>query len=232
MYSMLNSVRIGEKDLYTDFGCILMHVEIGTPSVKTKYVDVPLRDGKLDFTELLTGNVRYSNRPIKIDLKYIGTNLLMVQSDISNYLHGKQFNINFDEDASYFYVGRLALDGYEVKNYGGIIHLSADCDPFKYALNSSLDDWLWDSFDFEEGYINEFSNIPVNVSKTIMIIADKKGYAKVTSNAQFNVTYKDTTVTIGVGTTTLYDFEFEEGENTLTFQGTGTISIDYRGGRL
>lgn len=229
---MLNSVRIGEKDLYTDFDCILAHVSISAPTVRSKFVDVPLRNGKLDLTELLTDDVRYEDRDIKIDLKYIGESVMHKQSEIANYLHGQRMQINFDEDVNYFYIGRFTGFTYDVTNYGGKIHLTGTCDPFKYTIQSSLDDWLWDTFDFEEGYINELSSIVVNGTKSITLIADKKGYAKVISNAQMSVTYKNKTVVIGVGTTTLYDFEFEEGDNVLTFTGSGTISIDYRGGKL
>lgn len=230
---MLYSAQIGEKDVSTDFGCILAHVEIGAPTVRTKYINVPLRNGKLDFTELLTGDVRYENRKIKIDLLYNGENLLKVVSDIENYLHGQQMDVHLDEDAGYFYLGRLSFSSYDVKNYGGMIHLQGDCDPFKYSIQSSDDDWLWDPFDFEEGYINELSNIVVNGSKTVVLIADKAlTYATVTSTAQMDVTYGSKTVRIGVGETTLYDFEFTEGDNTIVFTGNGTISIKYRGGRL
>lgn len=227
------SVRIGDKDLYTDFGCYLAHVEISAPTVRTRYVDVPLRDGKLDLTELLTDDVKYEDREIKIDLLYKGSNLLMIQSDIANYLHGRRFNIYLDEDASYYYTGRFTSLSYDVTRYGGKIHLKAECDPYKYSLISSNEDWLWDPFDFEEGYINELKNIVVSTSTTVVLIADSHPtYAKITTDAQMNVTYGTKTVTVGAGTTTLYDFEFTEGENTLTITGTGTVTIDYRGARL
>ncbi len=230
---MLNSVRIGNKDLYTDFGCILAHVEIGAPTVQTKFVQVPLRNGPLDFTELLTDEVKYNDREIKIDLLYQGKNLIMVQSDIENYLHGQRFEIVFDEDISYFYIGRLEVENYEVTNYGGKIHLKGTCDPFKYSITSSDEDWLWDPFDFEEGYINELGNITITGSKIVVIIGDKKpSYPTVTTNAQMTVTKGTLSVTISTGTTTLYDFPLGEGDNTLTFTGTGTISIKYRGARL
>ena len=47
-----------------------------------------------------------------------------------------------------------------------------------------------------------------------------------------NVTYNNKTVTVGIGSTVLYDFEFREGENTITLTGNGTVTISYRGGRL
>ena len=229
---MLNSVRFDDKDLYTEFECILAHLEIGVPSAQTKFIDVPLRNGSLDFTEVLTDDVKYGDRPIKITLLYKGTDLLRVYSDLQNYIHGKRFNVVFDEDASYYYNGRFEVAGYTVTNYGGKINIQGTCDPFKYAVVSSTDDWLWDDFDFEEGYINELKDIVVSGTKAVNLIADAKGYAKITSNATMDVTYNTTTVTIPVGTTTMYDFEFVEGDNELIFSGNGVVSIDYRGGRL
>jgi len=229
---MLNSVKFNDTDLYEEFDCILAHLEIGVPSVKTKYVDIPLKNGSLDLTEVLTDDIKYDDRPINIRLLYQGNNLLMVYSDLQNFLHGKRFNVVFDEDISYFYVGRFEVAGYEVTNYGGKINIKGTCDPFKYTVISSNEDWLWDTFDFEEGYINEMSNIAVSGTTTVTLIADSGGYAKITSDATMNVTFKNKTVTIPVGTTTMYDFEFTKGDNVLTFSGNGTISIDYRGGRL
>lgn len=230
---MFNSVRIGDVDLYDEYGCILKHVEIGAPTVQTKYVSVPLKNGDLDFTQLLTKKVKYGDRTLKIDLKYIGEDLMKVQSDIANYLHGQLMQINLDEDPFYFYLGRVALaqPPYEVTNYGGLIHLTAKCDPFKYTYSDN--DWLWDPFDFENGYINEFINVVVEGTKSITIIGDAADvYPIITSDSQMDVTYKNKTVTILSGTTTMYDFQLEEGENVLTFTGNGRVTIEYRGGRL
>lgn len=232
---MFNSVRIGDVDLYDEYGCILKHVEIGAPTVQTKYLSIPLKDGDLDLTELLTDKVKYNDREIKIDLKYIGEHLVAVTSDMENYLHGQRMTINFDEDIGYFYVGRvhLASPAYEVANYGGVIHLVAKCDPYKYTYNSTADDWEWDPFDFEEGVIQDLSNLVVDGTLEVELIADMATiYPKVTSNAQMTVQFGTTIVTIPVGTTTLYDFELHEGSNTLVFTGNGTITVDYRGGRL
>ena len=217
-----------------EFGCYRAHVDISVPSVRTKFVDVPLKNGKLDLSELLSDEVKYEDRTIKVKLLYVGNNYDLIYSNVSNYLHGQRMQIIFEDDPSYFYIGRCAVGSYSNKSNGGggTIEITAQCDPFKYTVQSSLEDWLWDSFDFEEGYINELANISVHGTETLTLIASKKGYAKVTTDASMNVTYNSTTVTIPVGTTTLYDFEFAEGENTLTFTGTGTISIEYRGGKL
>lgn len=229
---MFYSVSIGGKDMLSEFGCYRAHVYISVPSVQTKFLSVPLRNGRIDLTEYLTGDVKYDDRKIKIELLYKGKNYNAVYSDISNYLHGKRMEIVFDDDPFYFYVGRCEVGDFAKENYGGTIEIEAQCDPYKYAVQSSSEDWLWDSFDFEEGYINEMSNIVVSGTKSVTLITDAKGYAKITTTAAMSVNYKNKTVNIPVGTTTMYDFEFTEGNNVLTFSGNGTVTIDYRGERL
>lgn len=230
----MDTVRFGGKDVI-EYGCYLAHYEISAPSVQTKYVKVPLRNGALDLTELLTDEPKYDNRKIKVELLYLGDYIEAAASNIENYLHGQRFNIEFDSDASYFYAGRCSVSGYSKKQKGGggIITIDVEADPFKYSVVSSDDDWLWDPFDFEEGYINELKNIVVAGSTTVSLIADAKPtYATITTNAQMNVTYKNKTVTVTMGSTVLYDFEFEQGENLITLTGNGTVTISYRGGRL
>lgn len=229
---MLNSVKFNDIDLYTQYGCVLAHLEIGVPKAQTKYIQIPLRNGSIDFTEQLTGDVRYEDRPIKIQLMYAGNNLLNVFSALQNFIHGKRFKVVFDEDASYYYEGRFTVADYSVTKYGGLINIEGTCNPFKYLVTSTIEEWLWDPFDFEEGYINELTNIRVNGTTTVTLIAEAKGYAKITSSATMNVTYDGKTVKIPAGTTTMYDFEFTAGEVELTFTGNGIVSVDYRGGRL
>lgn len=230
---MLNSVKLDGVDMFERFGCYLAHIDISAPTVQTKFVSVPLRNGALDLTQLLTDKIKYNDRTVLIRLLYKGDMYSMIYSDIVNFCHGKRMEIRFDEDFSYFYVGRISVEKYNNKNYGGLIELKATCNPFKYSVSSSNEDWLWDPFDFEEGYINELSDIVVNGTKEVSLIADSEmGYAEVESNAQMTATYKNKTVVIGVGKTVLYDFEIEGGENIITFTGNGMISIGYRGGRL
>lgn len=41
------------------------------------------------------------------------------------------------------------------------------------------------------------------------------------------VTYK-----LPAGKTTVYDIRLQEGDNNVTFKGTGTVKIEYKGGSL
>lgn len=77
-----------------DMGIYLTNADIGTPDARTNYVKVPGRDGLLDLTESLTGDIRYGNREIKLSF---ATEKRISQKDwqdllsyVSNVLHGQK----------------------------------------------------------------------------------------------------------------------------------------------
>lgn len=216
-----------------DLGLMLESKSIGLPSVQAKSVAIPLRDGDLDLTNVLSNRVHYGNRKIKMNLNCVTNYPGEKMSDVANKLHGQKVHIIFDDDLYYFYNGRLDMSSFQENRKGGEYVIDANCDPFKYTVQSSAEDWLWDTFDFENGYINELKNIVVSTSETIFLIADEQlSYASITTDAQVTVTYNGKSVTCGIGTTTLYDFEFVPGENLITITGNATITITYRGARL
>ena len=73
----------------------------------------------------------------------------------------------------------------------------------------------------------------VSGTKSVRIIGrDKVIVPLIISNAAMTVTFNGVTYSVVSGNNKIYDIEIVEGENTLTFTGNGTISIDYRGGIL
>ena len=227
-----NNVTIGGVKM-SDMGLALENKEIGLPDIQTKQIQIPFRDGALDLTNVLSGRPHYGNRELKLNMNCIDPDKLSKMSSVANALHGQKARIIFDEDPNWFYWGRLDLSSFKENRLGGEYVIKADCDPFKYAITSSDEDWLWDPFSFEDGVIQEFSNIQNVGTKTYVLIADEMPtLAKITTSAQITVTYEGVAVIVYPGTTTLYEFQFAPGENEFTISGTATVSIDYRGGRL
>lgn len=227
-----NNVTLGDYYMQ-DLGLMLESKSIGLPSVQTKSVAIPLRDGDLDLTNVLSNRVHYGNRKIKMEMNCVTDYPGEKMSDVANKLHGQKVHIIFDDDTYYFYTGRLDMSSFKENRKGGEYTIEANCEPFKHTVQSSAEDWLWDPFDFEDGYINELKDIVVTTSKEVVLIADEQlSYASITTNAQVTVTYGTTSVVCASGTTTLYDFEFEPGENTITITGNATVTITYRGARI
>ena len=115
------------------------------------------------------------------------------------------------------------------KSIGKLV-IECVADPYKYDIQ---DDWLWDSFDFENGYIRESENILVSGSTTVVIVGKrKKTYPTITASSAMTVAYNGATYNLTEGINKLYDMILDEGENTLTFSGSGSVLIEYTGGSL
>ena len=56
--------------------------------------------------------------------------------------------------------------------------------------------------------------------------------SELAEGTEMQVAFEGNTYTLAEGENEIADIEIVEGENILIFYGTGTISIDYRGGSL
>lgn len=133
-------VRIGENDMYTDFGMILTDLSIEMPEVKTKYQALPLENGSIDLSEVVTGRPVYGLRMLKLTFKRRGASAaewLSVCSQIASAVHGKRLPITLPDDPDHYYLGRITCAP-GVKEYGaGTFEVTAVCDPYKYAQTES-----------------------------------------------------------------------------------------------
>lgn len=225
-------VTFGDKHSFDDFGIYLTSKTINPPEPQTNTISVPLRDGSIDLTESLTNDVKYNDR--KIDMTFSVVHPMEQWSDkvseIENFLHGKRMKVVFDDDANFYYIGRLKVNEWSSQKSIGKLVIECVADPYKYDIQ---DDWLWDPFDFENGYISESENIPVSGSTTIVIVGKrKKTYPTITASSAMTVAYNGATYNLTEGINKLYDMILDEGENTLTFSGSGSVLIEYTGGSL
>ena len=131
---------------------------IGDVEQENYYVDVPGADGFLDFSEAITGRRIFKNRPISIELggKKPRDNWDIFISDLRNLVEGREIKVIFDNDSGFYWTGRASIQGYDRNREIGTFTLAIPkADPYKYNVADSTEDWLWDSFDFETGIIDE-----------------------------------------------------------------------------
>lgn len=232
----MNGVTFGEMHSYRDFGLLLKsRPEISPPKPKTVYIDVPASDGKLDLTESLTGDVKYHNRTITCTFTILGNRegWANCYSEIQTYLHGQRMKVVMDDDPGYYYLGRVEVNSWKSSKRTAEIVIEADVEPYKYDVYSSIDDWEWDTFDFETGVIRELSNLKVNDSLELLIVGSgKKTIPKFTASAAMTISYLGKTYDLPAGTHKILDLVIGNGDSVMTFTGNGTVSIDYRGGTL
>lgn len=236
----MNGVTFGDKHSYRDWGLILKsRPVISPPSPKTLYIDIPGSDGVLDLTESLTGDVKFENRTITCEFNVIDSRKRWsnIYSEILDYLHGQRIKIILDEDPTYYYVGRFQVNEWKSDKVTSLITIEGNVEPYKLEICSSLDDWEWDSFNFETGIIRQWKDLTVGDSLTITVVGTRKTVVPsfiVQSNdgSGMTVTFDGRTYNLSDGVNRVVNINIKQETQTLVFTGNGTVSIDYRGGRL
>lgn len=132
----MNTITFTNKNSYYDFGLVLAKRRIGEATARTNYVDVPARDGLLDYTEAF-GEVKYKNRTHSFVLQYIGADAEWLQnlSAFTNYVNGQRHKIFIEEN--YYWLGRCYVKDAESNNGIREIEVEADCEPYKYRLEET-----------------------------------------------------------------------------------------------
>lgn len=230
-------VQIGEKHTLKDWNLGWTAITLGFPEAKTYEQDVPGADGALDLTDSMTnGDVKYKNRSISLEFEVLDADFFEwspMISSIANYLVGQRFRIILDNDPQFYYIGRLSMDAEKTDRRNSKLVLSGEVDPYKYELYSSLEDWVWNTFNFETGIIREYKDIEISGSYDLHIYGLRKKIVPVIDcSTAMQVTFNGKTYNLQAGKSKVFDIWLGERDNILTFTGTGKISVDYRGGSL
>lgn len=152
-------------------------------------------------------------------------------------IHGKKCKVIVDNDLSHYYVCRLSVDRSKSKRSVGTITLSGTAESFKYDIYNTAEEWLWDTFDFEEGVLREYNEITVSeYNKELVLIGGIMPQVPVFTVKNVNelkLTYAGRTYDMPEdGTYRFPAIVVAENDITLSFTGTGIVTINYRGAYL
>ena len=233
---MIYGVTFGEKHTYRDWGLLpKSRPTVAPPDVVTNYVDVPGLDGRLDLSEVLTGRVGYQTRDFSAEFLVIDARNRWdtLYSEILDTLHGQRVKIILDEDPGYYYMGRVTVNTMKSDRKTATISIKAVCDPYKLEIAGSLDDWLWDTFNFETGIIRDYKALTVDGTLTLMIPGTRRPcIPTITVSDAMTAAFGGKEYALTAGSNRISGITITQGDNVLTFTGSGTVSIDYKGGRL
>ena len=210
----------GTAVLHTDFGMILTDLSLEMPEVKTKYQTLPLENGSIDLSEVVTGRPVYGLRTLKLTFKRRGASAsewLSVCSQIASAVHGKRLPITLPDDPDHYYLGRIACAP-GAKEYGaGTFEVTAVCDPYKYAqAESSAVCGAGTTAVLNSG--DEIVSPTFTASETGMTVALNGGAAY--SIAQVGKAVK------------IPELLLLPGANNVTVTGTGNVILTWREGVL
>ena len=215
---MLNDVIFNdEKSAYDEWNIVLTKTEIPLPTPKTSTVDIKGADGVLDLSEVLTGDILYNNRTIKLTFEMMDdTDYYNLISEISNYLHGQRITFNLSNDEDYYYVGRATINQWECVKRKGTIVISVDAEPYKYSFTETT----------------MIVNV-ANQTKTITLQNSRKRVCPTLNvTGTITLTINGVDYELAEGKQQLVNVILVEGNNTIKISGNGTVVITYRQGAL
>lgn len=185
-----------------------------------------------------------------------------VYSQIATFLHGRNVQMILNDDPEYYYNGRLKINQWASDRGRDRLTIDYNLDPYKLARwETNSENWLWDPFRFFDGNavprtdsvipFAQTQNIPYSGTKNIYIPGRDVGrpvtpvftLSDGSTCTRFRVynpevtgnTYVQKTLVVGENNhfmdCILSGFS-PSNQNRIEIQGTGTISITYRAGKL
>ena len=140
-----NRLVVDGVDLTVRFQMILLDgYTLSPPEPKTYTVDIPGGDGVIDLTQSLTGDVAYKNRQQEFTFAVINPDSFeRVKTEVSNFLHGKEFDYQISMDPGYTYHGRFSVKEYShtLYSYPGLVgtfSIDIDAEPYKLKKHMSF----------------------------------------------------------------------------------------------
>ena len=239
---MYHSITFGDKNTWDDWHLVPSSRPVfNPPSLKRKILDIPGADGSIDLSESLTGYPVYENR--EGSLEFIVMNgykeWYQTYSDIMDYLHGRTMRAILEDDKEYFYEGRFTINEWKSSKDWSRIVIDYSLGPYKWLTRTSLiilpnvfkDIPVTESYEahtFEKGL---FGRAPVCPSFIVSTVSGNGIYIRFINN-ELGI---DITKLVQNGTTQIPEFLFFGDTVTIYFKcvsGTGTVSINFRQGRL
>lgn len=242
-YDETHSITIGEKNTWKDWKLIPnSRPSFQPPLPKNNFTEIPGGNGTLDLSESLTGYVIYEDRvgSWEFILADQETPFQDIYSEIMNYLQGKRLKATLEDDKYFYYEGRFWVNEERSEPAYSLIVIEYRVYPYKREVNSSMEQWLWDPFDFKYGVIRTFVNQEIVSGEDLRIVLPKTEEPVspifiVSNSDNLKVWYRVEPISVSHnlhdGTNIVPQITLNK-ETVLVFQGKGIVSIDYRGGRL
>ena len=203
-----------------DYGCFHIHTEIAPPEPRQEMLEIPLRDGALNTSALLSDVVHYSTREITLGLETaaLRSEWPLIQSALMRDFHGQAVQLVLDNDPDWYWEGYAAVEQMEDLrgSAGWTIRITAQ--PFKRAKT--------------ERHIDLIELTGVQSTVTIHIDTARAYPTFTTSTTGILLEYKGVTYTLPSGASTVYGLFFIQGDNVIKLTGPGDVEIKYREGTL
>ena len=217
MATIFKGALVGDEHTLRDWGAIITNTDVvGMPEPQTILLDVPGRSGRLDLSEVLTGDVSYGNREIKMELAAEVDTERWIEMclHIFNKYHGRNVQVIFDDDPAYYYYGRASVTDPKRLRRAGQMVLTVDAEPFKYELAET-----------NVTYSARTASLSGTLANGRMMVSPT-----VTVSAPCQLFHEGKVFTLTAGKQSVPGFVLHEGDNAVSLTGTRSATFTYRRG--
>lgn len=212
----MRGVQFGEFHTADDWGLILNSKDIKTPTRKIVKVSVDGRDGDINLSRALTGEMRYNNREASFTFlvtegSYEEREELL--DEIRNNIDGYELQIIDPDKPDYYLVGECGVSDVVNNKAYGSFKITADCEPYYYAKNETRRVVTLTATDTEINLTNKGRK---TLSPTVIV------------EGEATIGYGATVETLGTGTYKLTSLYMRKGVTTVTVRGSGSVTFVYR----
>lgn len=215
----MRGISFGGLHSYRDFGLLLVSVELGSPAIKERKIEIEGADGSLDLTDFF-GEAKYEDVTHKFSFATTAPQdtFPALFSRIKNALHGKKVRVILDDDPAFYYLGRLKVSSFTNGKGAGYVGIDAECEPYKYKLTKTT------------------VSRAINGTATVTLTNGRKRAVPVVTiqtEGSINIVFQGSNIwDLGKGSYTLPELELVHGDNSVTVTGNGTISFEWQEGDL
>ena len=212
----MRGVYFGDYHTVGDWGLILTAKTIDPPTPKIVNVNIDGRDGTLDLSRALTGDMKFNDRSASFTfLVTEGTQsdrAYMIQN-IINKIHGQRLKIIEPDSPEYYFLGECTVSGVINDRAYGTFVVTATCEPYRYSINETV------------------RNIQLSTTPTEIVLINNGRRVitpTITVTDSANLVIGTTSVSLSAGNYKLTALTLKNGVTTLTVSGTGEITFTYR----
>lgn len=213
----MKGVSFDSLHSFREWGLILSSKEIGSPAIKESKIDIEGADGELDYTEYF-GGVKFGNRTLKFEFRKAGISareFLILLSDVHDALYGRKMTVALDDDSDWYYQGRCKVADFSHNGRIAKISVEVDAEPYKLKKTATKR---------TEAVLGTVGIMLTNSRKPVV--------PTITTDAAMQFAFKGNSYNAAAGTFRIPALQLEEGQNAVTVTGSGTVTFEYREGRL
>lgn len=209
----MKQIKIGDRYCYDDWGAFLAPGwSLSSAEAKTEIVEVPGRDGVIDLSEVLTGEVRYNNRYFRCQLIVPPPrkNWEETRREIEQHCNGKRVKIWTPESDTHHAIGRVSCD-FMINRTHAVMTLTADCEPWLYRNNETVLNICVEHI-FEGNLYNDFRRVMPTIETSNHIV----------------ITVNDVRYGVMAGKKYRGDIILNAGDNAFKIEGHANVKISYQ----